>query len=77
MKKAVKIVIFVLILAVVFTIVPATLFADAHARHPKGPDTMPAQSLNGTHKAIFQVPSGSIADHVIFGLMFRTGPCHN
>lgn len=68
MKKLI-IIALVIALAVLF-LVPASLFA-----HPKGPDSMPEQSLSGTHRAIFNVPG--FPNHILYGLMVRTGvPCH-
>jgi hypothetical protein len=64
MKKFI-IIALVVALAVLF-LVPASLFA-----HPKGPDTMPAQSINGLHKAVFNVPD--FPGHILCGLMCRTG----
>jgi hypothetical protein len=69
MKKFI-IIALVVALAVLF-ILPASLIA-----HPKGPDTMPAQSLKGTHSAYFKVPD--FPQHIMYGLMVRTGlDCHD
>ena len=67
MKKL--IILAIIVALIVMFVLPATLFA-----HPKGPSSMPAQSLNGTHKAVYNVPE--FPHHILLGLMRRTDLCH-
>ena len=62
MKKA------LVILIVVIMLMALALPAMAH---PKGPDSMPGQSLGGLHRAVFEVPD--FPKHIVVGLMVRTG----
>lgn len=58
-----------MVVVAVFAI-PGVLLASP-PDHPKGPDSMPEQSIKGTHKAIFNVPE--FPSHIIYCLMVRTG----
>ena len=66
-------------LVVLMIVALVMVFAAPAMAHPKGPDSMPAQSLGGLHKAIFNVPGDNPpvdspkAYHVVRGLMLLTG----
>lgn len=52
-------------------------FAAPVLAHPKGPRSMPAQSLKGTHTAVFNLVDNPFPYHIMVGLMLLTGvPCH-
>ena len=72
MKKAAKIVIFVLILAVVFTIVPATLFAHPIPVPEQSVGNVPAVAKVGLHKACGNV--NPFVQHIF--LYFLAGGPH-
>ena len=67
------------ILVVLIVVVMVLAIAAPVMAHPKGPSSMPAQSLGGLHTAVFNVPGDNPpfdspkAYHVVRGLMILTG----
>ena len=59
------------LLVVLMIVALVMVFAAPAMAHPKGPDSMPAQSLGGLHRAVVEVPE--FPQHIVVGLMLRTG----